>query len=255
MTASDRDLPATVLDADPTEEFPDEVEMSFWDHFEELRQRIFYSLIAVAVGWVLCFLWVKPLVRWLQQPAHDVNFIQQAPGEFFFISFKVAGYAGLLLAMPVILYNLIRFIFPGLSRREQTFVGPMVFGSSILFFAGLAFAYYVIAPAAFNFFLSYGQDVVAPLWSIERYFETLLSTMLFVGLVFQVPVLQILFSLVGILNSWRMLRIWREMVVGALVIGAVLTPSTDPLTQSLLAVTVLFLYFSGIGVVKFIFRR
>lgn len=231
-------------------QIPDEVEMSFFDHLEELRQRIFYSLIGVAIACIGCFVFVKPLVQILERPAGEVKFLQLAPGEFFFVSIKVAGYSGIVLASPWILYQIIQFVLPGLTRKERRILGPVVLGSAILFLGGLGFAYIALIPAALNFFISYGGDVVEQSWSIDRYFEFVLLLMFSTGLAFQIPVIQLILSLIGIINSQIMLAGWRYVVLAAVILGAVLTPSTDPLTQSLLAGAVLGLYFGGIGMVK-----
>ena len=243
-------LNSDTLDTEDINELPDDVEMSLFDHLEELRQRIFYALIAVVVCVAGCFLEVKPIVRLLEVPAQGVKFLQLAPGEYFFVSIKVAGYSGLLVASPFILYQIIQFVLPGLTRRERRLVAPVVLGSSTLFFIGLAFAYIALVPAALNFFISYGADVVEQLWSIDKYFEFVLLLMFSTGLAFQIPIIQLLLGFLGIVSSKQMLSGWRFVIIGATVLGAVLTPSTDPLTQSLLAGAVLALYFGGIGMVK-----
>jgi sec-independent protein translocase protein TatC len=238
------------LDTQDLDELPDDVEMSLFDHLEELRRRIFYALIAVVVCVAGCFLGVKPIVQLLEVPARGVKFLQLAPGEYFFVSIKVAGYSGLLVASPFILYQIIQFVLPGLTRRERRLIGPVVLGSSVLFFVGLAFAYVALVPAALNFFISYGADVVEQLWSIDKYFEFVLLLMFSTGIAFQIPIIQLLLGFLGIVSSSQMLSGWRVVILGATVLGAVLTPSTDPLTQSLLAGAVLGLYFGGIGMVK-----
>lgn len=237
-------------DPDSDDDLPDEKEMSLFDHLEELRQRIFYALIAVGIGAIACFAGVKPIVQLLEIPAQGVKFLQFAPGEYFFVSIKVAGYCGILVASPVILYQIVAFVVPGLTRKEQRLLAPIVFGSSILFVAGLAFAYVALIPAALNFFITYGADVVEQSWSIEKYFEFVLLLLFSTGLAFQVPIIQALLGLLGIVSSQQMLSGWRFVLVGAAVIGAVLTPSTDPLTQSLLGGAITALYFGGIGIVK-----
>jgi sec-independent protein translocase protein TatC len=126
----------------------------------------------------------------------------------------------------------------------------VVLGSSVLFFVGLTFAYVALIPAALNFFISYGADVVEQLWSIDKYFEFVLLLMFSTGLAFQIPIIQLLLGYLGIVSSGQMLSGWRLVILGATVLGAVLTPSTDPLTQSLLAGAVVGLYFGGIGLVK-----
>jgi sec-independent protein translocase protein TatC len=236
------------------DEVPDDVEMSLFDHLEELRQRIFYSLIAVVIGIVGCFTVVNKIVQLLEVPAQGAKFLQLSPGEYFFVSIKVAGYSGLLISSPFILYQIIQFVLPGLTRRERRFLGPIVLGSTVLFFAGLAFSYVALIPAALNFFISYGADVVEQLWSIDRYFEFVLLLMFSTGLAFQIPVIQLLLGLLGIVSSKQMLSGWRFVLLGAAVLGAVLTPSTDPITQSLLGGAVLALYFGGVGMVVLLGR-
>ena len=236
------------------DEVPYDVEMSLFDHLEELRTRIFYGLIAVGLGIVLCFWQVNRIVSLLEVPAQGAKFLQLSPGEYFFVSLKVAGYSGLLLASHFILYPVVMFVLPGLTRRERRLVGPIVLGSSVLFFAGLFFAYIALIPAALNFFINYGADVVEQLWSIDRYFEFVLLLLFSTGLAFQIPVVQLLLGLLGLVNSRQMLSGWRYVLLGAAVLGAVLTPSTDPVTQSLLGGAVLFLYFGGIFLVKAIGR-
>lgn len=241
-------------DRDYLNELPNDVEMSLFDHLEELRMRIFYALIAVVLGVIGCFIFVKPLVQILEMPAQGVKFLQLAPGEFFFVSIKVAGYSGLLVASPFILYQIIQFVLPGLTRRERRLLAPVVLGSSVLFFAGLIFAYIALIPAALNFFINYGGDVVEQSWSIDRYFEFVLLLLFSTGLAFQIPIIQLILGFLGIVSSKQMYSGWRYVVLGAVVMGAILTPSTDPLTQSLLAGAVLGLYFGGIGMVKLIGR-
>ncbi|AFY68332.1 Sec-independent protein translocase, TatC subunit [Thalassoporum mexicanum PCC 7367] len=232
----------------------DDVEMSLFDHLEELRTRIFVALAATFVAIVICFIFVNPIVALLEVPAQGAKFLQLSPGEYFFVSIKVAGYSGLLLASPMILYQITKFVLPGLTKKEKRLVAPIVFGSSILFAAGIFFAYAALIPAALKFFISYGGDVVEQLWSIDRYFEFVLLLLFSTGLAFQIPVIQALLGFTGIVSSKVMLKSWRFVVVGAVVLGAVLTPSTDPMTQTLLASAVGGLYFSGIFLVRMLGR-
>ncbi|BBA79328.1 Sec-independent protein translocase protein [cyanobacterium endosymbiont of Rhopalodia gibberula] len=250
MDTTDTKIPSLTDQQTYLNEIPNDVEMSLFDHIEELRRRIFYGLIAVVIGMISCFIFVKPLVQWLQFPAQDVEFLQLAPGEFFFVSIKVAGYSGFLISSPFVLYQILQFVLPGLTRRERRLLGPVVLGSSILFLVGLAFAYWVLIPAALQFFINYGAGIVAQSWSIDRYFEFILLLMFSTGLTFQIPIIQLALGFLGIVSSKQMLKVWRVIVLGSVILGAVLTPSTDPLTQSLLATAVLVLYFSGIGMLK-----
>ena len=243
------DIQSKVGSDDYLNEIPNDVEMSIFDHLEELRQRMFYALGGVLVGVVICFIFVNRIVELLEIPAQGAKFLQLSPGEYFFVSVKVAGYSGLLLASPFILYQVIQFVLPGLTRKEQRLLAPIVLGSSVLFFAGIGFAYIALIPAALNFFISYGADVVEQLWSIDRYFEFVLLLLFSTGIAFQIPVIQFLLGLLGLVSAKQMLSGWRYVLLGAVILGAILTPSTDPITQSLLAGAVLGLYFGGAGLV------
>ncbi|KAL3631373.1 hypothetical protein CASFOL_024357 [Castilleja foliolosa] len=235
---------------------PDDQEMSIYDHLNELRDRIFVSVLAVGAAILGCFTFSKDLIMFLEAPVREqgVRFLQLAPGEFFFTSLKVSGYCGLLLGGPVILYEIIAFIVPGLTKAERRFLGPIVFGSSILFYAGITFSYYVLTPAALTFFVNYAEGVVESLWSIDQYFEFVLVLMFSTGLSFQVPVVQLLLGQLGLVSSEQMLSIWRYVVVGSVVAAAILTPSTDPLTQMLLAGPLMGLYLGGASMVKLLGR-
>jgi sec-independent protein translocase protein TatC len=230
-------------------DFPGEVEMSFADHLEELRWRLIRSLTALVVLAGLCLIWVRPLVRLLEEPAQGMRFLQLAPGEFLFVSLKVAGYAGLTLALPYVLYEGLAFVLPGLSRRESRLVAPAVAASALLFLAGIAFAWWALIPAALHFLLSYGADVVEPIWSIERYLDFVLLLMVATGLAFQLPVMQLLLGILGLVRWRPMLASWRLVLVLSAVAGAVLTPSTDPLTMLLLGGAITTLFLVGVGLV------
>jgi len=241
--------PPPIRVAPRLDECPGEVEMSLVDHLEELRRRILRSLVVVVVAAAGCLLLVRPLVRLLEMPAHGIRFLQLAPGEFLLVSLKVAGYAGLTLALPYVLYEVLAFVLPGLTRRERRLVAPAVAGSAVLFAAGLAFAWWALVPAALQFLVSYGADVVEPAWSIERYLDFVLLLMLATALAFQLPVLQLLLGALGLVRWRTMLGAWRWVVLVAAVAGAVLTPSTDPLTMLLLSGAITALFLIGVALV------
>ncbi len=231
------------------DDFPGEVEMSLVEHLEELRRRILRSLLVLLVAAAGAVLVVRPLVRLLEQPAAGIRFLQLAPGEFLFVSLKVAGYAGLVMALPWWLFEGLAFVLPGLTRRERRLLAPAVAASSVLFFAGLAFAWWALVPAALRFLVSYGADVVEPLWSIERYLDFVLLLMVATALAFQLPVLQLVLGAFGLINAKTMLKAWRWVVLISALAGAVLTPSTDPITMLLLTGAITLLYLVGAGLV------
>ena len=233
------------------EELPDDVNMTIWEHLEELRDRALVSAGACTAAILLCFCFAKDLVIFLEAPvaSEGVRFLQLGPGEYFFTTVKVAGYCGLLLGAPVVLYEGIAYVLPGLTKDERKFLGPIVLGSSVLFYAGIYFAYATLTPAALKFFIGYSSDAVESLWSIDQYFEFVLVLLFSTGLSFQVPVIQLLLGQTGLVSSKQMLSVWRYVVVGSVVAAAVLTPSTDPFTQMLLAVPLMSLYLGGAAAV------
>ncbi len=242
--------PPIQIDVNPKSDEPiHDLEMPLSDHLEELRQRVLKSLLAVLIGAGSCLCFVKPIVRLLEAPAGSIHFLQLAPGEFLFVSIKVAGYAGLAAALPFIFYQGLAFVLPGLTQKERKLIAPAVAGSAILFFAGLLFSWWALIPAALRFLVSYGADVVEPLWSIERYLDFVLLLMLATGLAFQIPVLQMILGVLGLVEWKGMISAWRWVVMSAAFAGAVLTPSTDPITMLLLATAIAALFFMGVGLV------
>jgi sec-independent protein translocase protein TatC len=181
-------------------------------------------------------------------PVQDIRFFQISPGEYFLSTVKIACYSGLLFCSPVLLSQIILFILPVLNSNEKKIILPLLIGSIILFGTGLLFSYYVLIPAALNFFISYSADVVEPLWSIDQYFDFILLIFLTTGLAFQIPVFQIILGLLDVISGKQMLEAWKYVVLGSTIVGAILTPSTDPITQIFLSSAIMLLYLSGAGV-------
>ena len=224
------------------------LELPFSEHVEELRQRIFHIFCAVLVLTCAAFLEVKFLVKILELPVNNVKFLQLSPGEYFVSTVKISFYTGLLFGSPFAIGQLILFLLPGLTKKETRIILPLLLGSLCLFGSGLLFSYYVLIPAALNFFLNYSNEVIEPLWSFDQYFEFILVLFYSTGLAFQIPIIQILVGLLNLVSAKQMLASWRYIILISTIIGAVLTPSTDPLTQLLLSAAILLLYFSGAGV-------
>ena len=224
------------------------LELPFSEHIEELRQRIFLLFWIILMLTCIAFIEVKDLVKILEFPIQNVKFFQISPGEYFISTIKISFYSGLLFSSPFIIGQLILFLLPGLTKKETKIILPLLLSSLILFGLGLAFSYYILIPAALNFFLNYSEEVIEPLWSFDQYFEFVLVLFYSTGLAFQIPILQILVGLLNIVSPNQMLGIWRYVILISTIIGAILTPSTDPFTQLLLSSAILLLYFSGLGI-------
>jgi sec-independent protein translocase protein TatC len=224
------------------------LELPFSEHIEELRQRIFILFGIILLLTCVAFFEVKILVKILEYPVSNVKFFQLSPGEYFISTLKISFYTGLLFASPFVISQIILFLLPGLTKKETKIILPLLLSSLILFGLGLAFSYYTLIPAALNFFLNYSQEVLEPFWSFDQYFEFILVLFYSTGLAFQIPIIQILIGLLNIVSAQQMLGAWRYIILVSTILGAILTPSTDPLTQLLLSVAILLLYLSGIGI-------
>ena len=224
------------------------LELPFSEHVEELRQRIFLVVGIILLFTCFAFVEVKDLVKILELPISDVRFFQLSPGEYFISTIKIAFYTGLLFSSPFVIGQLILFLLPGLTKKETKIIFPLLVSSLMLFILGLAFSYYTLIPAALNFFLNYSQEVLEPFWSFDQYFEFILVLFYSTGLAFQIPIVQILIGLLNIVSPNQMLGAWRYIILISTILGAILTPSTDPLTQLLLSLAILLLYFSGLGI-------
>jgi len=224
------------------------LELPFSEHIEELRKRVFLLFWIILLLTCVAFIEVKSLVKILELPINNVKFFQISPGEYFISTIKISFYTGLLFSSPFIISQLILFLLPGLTKKETKIILPLLLSSLILFGLGLTFSYYTLIPAALNFFLNYSQEVLEPFWSFDQYFEFILVLFYSTGLAFQIPILQILLGLLNIVSVKQMLGAWRYIILMSTILGAILTPSTDPLTQLLLSLAILLLYFSGLSI-------
>jgi sec-independent protein translocase protein TatC len=224
-------------------------EMALSEHIEEFSQRILFCIILLVLAILLCFTDVREIVKIFQAPAIGVKFLQFSPGEYFFASFKISAFCGILLSSPIILYQLLLYLIPGLTKKERDVILPVSLGSGILFFLGLGFSYFFLVPAALKFFISYGSDVVEPFWSFDQYFDFIAVLLFATGLSFQVPAIQVVLGLLGIVTGQQMLSYWKYVVVICTVLAAIITPSTDPVTQILMSTALLTLYLGGSGFV------
>nr|YP_009313515.1 Sec-independent protein translocase component TatC [Galaxaura rugosa]SCW21769.1 Sec-independent protein translocase component TatC [Galaxaura rugosa] len=223
-------------------------EMSISEHLDELRNRFLLVFLLFCISTIGCFTKLKEITLFLQKPALGIKFLQLSPGEYFFVSLKIGFYSSVLLTIPFAIYQIIMFIRPGLTGREARIIIPSLLGSILLFFIGITFGYQILVPAALNFFIHYGADIIEPLWSFEQYFDFIILLLISTGLAFQIPILQIFLGILNLISSFQMLSAWKYIIVTATLLGAILTPSTDPFTQSLMAIAILFLYFSGISI-------
>lgn len=219
--------------------------MPLLEHIKELKNRIVVTFLMFIVLLSLCLIYTKEICTILQEPALGIKFLQLAPGEYLFVSIKVATYAAIFITSPFILYQIIKFISPGLTQKENKYLIPTSICSLCLFFIGTVFSYKTLIPITINFFINYGSDIVEPIWSFEEYFNFIFLTIFTTGLCFQLPIIQIILGFTQIITWEQMLKNWKYITFLATIVSAIITPSTDPITQISMTTTILFLYIGG----------
>jgi sec-independent protein translocase protein TatC len=224
--------------------------MSLMEHLEELRKRLLWSIVGLAVAFVPCWVYVQQIFDFLAAPIHRIQ-----PGlrlaflgltDPFILYFKVAALSALFVASPLVLYQVWAFVAPGLYRRERLLAIPFVFFTTVFFLAGGAFAYYVAFPFAAEFLLAMGENFQAVI-TIEKYFGFLLTIILGLGLMFELPIFILLLSLIGVVTPKFLLRYFRHAVVIIFVVAAIITPTPDIVNLCVFAVPALALYLLGVG--------
>ncbi len=214
--------------------------MPFLDHLEELRWRLIKSLLAIALGAVACYGISGRLIAYLTRP-FPKQLVFLSPAEGFMVTLKVSLFGGLVLALPVVFYQLWQFVAPGLLEKERRYVPLVVLLSTFSFVLGAAFAYLVIVPLALRFFLGFESPTLVATIRVNEYLAFVTNMMLAAGIVFEMPLLGFFLGRIGVLTP-RFLRAKRPYaVVAILTIAAILTPP-DVLSQILLAAPMLILY-------------
>jgi sec-independent protein translocase protein TatC len=242
--------------------------MSLIDHLKELRHRLLICLWALLGGAVVGFFLYEPAMRVIQSPYCD--FLRENPkkapfqtGECslvflgaidaFLITVKVIVFLALVVALPVILYQLWAFIVPGLTARERRWAIPFVALSLILFLLG-GLAAYLTLPKALQFLLGVGGDFVSPLLTVDKYVGFVIFTILAFGLGFEFPILLISLTAAGVLTNETMRRYRRQVVLGLAIFAAVITPSPDPISMLALLIP-LYLFYEGAIIVSRLMKR
>jgi len=229
-------------------------EMSFFDHLEELRWRIIKSVAAIIVTSIACAFFSDFLVQTvLLSPLRAAHLKVQVltPYGIMLLYMEVVLFAGLIIAMPVILYQVWKFIAPGLMPNERHYVWRIVFFTTFCFLLGVVFGYFVLVPTALAFFAGFGTQNIDLNIAADRYISFMLSLIVGAGLVFELPMISYFLTKLGILTPAFMRHYRRHAIVVILIIAAVVTPTPDIVTQSLLAAPMFVLYEISIIVSKF----
>ena len=238
-----------------------ERELSIGQHLRELKRRLIISGAAVVIGTVVALIFYERIIEFLLVPADGLGtedakatLIYVELTEMIAVTIKVSLLSGVVLAFPVVLYQIIMFVAPGLTPRERRYLLTFMPAVILAFAAGVAFGYLVLIPPAINFLLTWGSDIATPMIRIGNYVNVIVTLLFWMGVVFETPVVMFLLAKLGIV-SWRGFARWRRhWIVVAFILGALITPTFDPLNQSLVAVPLIVLYELGIWVARFAAR-
>lgn len=227
--------------------------MTLTEHLGELRRRILHSLAALAAGTLVSSFYIDEIVAVLTAPATNLYYMR--PAEAFFIYIKIALACGVLLAAPVLFYELWAFLVPALTGRERSALMLFVPSSVLLFWAGIAFAYFFVFPQGLNFFTTFAGGNIAPMLSIESYLDFFLMLVVPFGFIFNLPMVLIVLAQMGVVTSALLKRGRRYMVVASFILAAIITPTPDVVTQTLLAVPMILLYEGSRVFIKLVLRK
>jgi len=226
--------------------------MTFLEHLEELRVRLVHSVVALCVGFGVCWSWHEEIFHFLTQPLRkafpDVKFIFTGPSEALMLYMKMAFFAGIFLAAPYVLYQVWAFISPGLYAHEKKWVFPFVAMGRFFFVGGAGFGHYLLFPVTFRFLGGFGGQDMQFLPKIDEYFSFYSWFLLGLGAVFQTPVIIFILARIGLVTPGFLLRQWKWAVVGSFLISAFVTPTPDVVNQTALAMPMVGLYLFGVAI-------
>jgi sec-independent protein translocase protein TatC len=232
--------------------------MSFLEHLEELRVRLIHSIAALAVGFAVCWGFREPIFHFLTEPLRraypGVKFIFTGPSEALILYMKMAFFVGIFVAAPYVLYQVWAFIAPGLYPHEKAYAIPFIVAGTFFFIGGACFGHFYLFPITFGFLGQFGGEDMTFMPKVDEYYTFYSWFLLGLGLVFQLPVVIFVLARIGLVTPRFLIRHFKYAVLIAFVVAAIITPTPDVVTQSLLALPMLGLYLLGV-LVAWLFGR
>ncbi len=230
--------------------------LSVGTHLDELRSRVTKSVLAVVVTTAIAFAFHRQILLILMEPAKgfagtpNSKPIYTELTEFIGIAFKVSMLAGLFLALPFVLYQIVMFVAPGLTPKERRYVYGLVPATLFAFAAGAAFGHQVLFPPAAHFLQNFGSDIADPFIRIGSYTNLMLTLLLWMGLVFETPIVAFFLSRIGVVTGDWLAKQRKYAVIVAFILGAIITPTFDPINQTIVSVPIIVMYELGIWLAK-----
>ncbi len=227
--------------------------MGFFDHLDELRQRLTKAAFALVVGTLAGIAVATPVLQYLIAP-YGERLQTLGPTESVVAYFRVSLLIGGILAIPIITYQVLMFVLPGLTRRETRIVLGSIFPVTLLFIVGVAFAWFILVPPAFNFLQNFQVDIFKPEWQADQYLGFVTALLFWMGVAFETPLIFFVLSLLGFVSAMNLIRNWRIAIIGSAVAAAMITPTIDPVNMMLVMGPLMALYLLSI-ILVFIGRR
>lgn len=227
-----------------------ELRMGFMEHLVELRNRIFVSAITIAIGTAIGFVFAAQVIEFMRIPfcnlAEDCRFQTIDPTDGVMIYFRVSLLIGGILAIPVVSYQFMAFIVPGLTKKEQRVIFLSLPAVVLLFLVGVAFSWLILVPPALSFLNGFLPTIFRPDWTADGYFSFTTSLVFWMGVAFEAPLIVFVLAMLGVVNAGRLWRNWRIAIVIASIAAALITPTVDPVNMSLVMGPLLILYLISI---------
>jgi sec-independent protein translocase protein TatC len=235
---------------------PNDGSMSLMEHLKELRTRLIWILGTMLVGVAITLFFAEPIIQFIIEPLSSRGIIPQAlgPTDTIGVYFKVSFTAGTSLATPVIIYQIIAFVAPGLYPHEKRALLMILPGILILFILGAAFAFYFLMPAAVDFLQNFMGSVVRQDWTIDRYMGFITRLVFWMGVSFETPLVVAFLARAGVVTGKRLLSFWRHSFVIAAIVAAAITPTVDPVNMTIVMGPLIVLYFLSVGLAYLLYR-
>jgi len=254
---------ATPLGTDPIDADPfDDSRMGLLEHLAELRNRMIWIVGALLFGIVVSIAFVEPVIAFITEPVTsaggsetDANkLIAIGPTDTIFVFFKVMFVMGVIVAMPVLVYQIVAFIAPGLYPHEKRSLFLLLPGFMVLFFGGAAFANFVMLPVAVGFLQNFLGDVIDQEWTVDRYIGFFTRIVFWIGVSFETPLVIAFLARIGLVSGRRLLGMWRQAIVIISVVAAMITPTIDPINMTIVMLPLISLYFLGVGLAFLLYK-
>jgi sec-independent protein translocase protein TatC len=226
---------------------PEGAQMSLLEHLEELRMRLFRVVLSIGIGMAISVFFTNPVLSYLKESNNGNKFLLLDPTDSVVIFFRVSLLLGAILASPMVTYQIFMFVLPGLTNKEKRWVLMALPFTTILFLFGVWFTWYFLVPAYINFLTGFQSDIFLANYTADNYIGFVTAVLFWHGAAFETPVVFYVLGRLGAVTARKMIRFWRQALVGAALIAAFITPTVDPVTMLVITGILVTLY--GLSIV------